>query len=389
MKGRKLLMIPGPVEFSPEVLSALGQPTTSHVSPDFMECFGQCLQMMRQVFLAPSSQPFIVAGTGTLAMDLAASNLVEPGDRALVINTGYFGDRMGDMLCRYGAEVDYLDSPVGEVACAERLREALKDKDYALVAMTHVDTSTGVLTDVKNLSAVAKDAGCLTIVDGVCGTAGAECRSDEWGVDVHLTASQKAIGVPPGLALVTVSEDALRKFESRATPVPNYYADINNWLPIMQAYEARKGAYFGTPAVNLVYALNASLREILDEGMEARFARHRRLAQAFRAGASAIGLKMVPKTEELAAPTLSALYYPEGIDASLTGHINASGVIVAGGLHPKISDQYFRVGHMGVCNESDILATVGAIERALATMDDAFTAGAGVTAAQKALSTSG
>jgi len=385
MKSRKLLMIPGPVEFTPEVLNAMGEPTTSHIAPDFIDCFGECLEMTREVFLAPSAQPFIVAGTGTFAMDMAASNLIEPGDRALVVNTGYFGDRMGDILGRYGAEVDHLRAPIGDAAGVDDLQEALDAGSYTLVSMTHVDTSTGVLTDVGALAAVAKAAGCLTVVDGVCGTAGAECRTEEWDIDVHLTASQKAVGVPPGLALLTFSPDAMAKFEGRDSPVANYYADIDNWLPIMQAYENRGGAYFGTPPVNLIYALNASLRQILAEGMDARFARHDRLARAFRAGAAAMGLEMVPRDDSLAAPTLTALYYPENIDASLCAGIGAEGVIVAAGLHAEIKEEYFRIGHMGDCNESDILSTLGAIERALAAEGHTCSTRSGVQAAQHAL----
>lgn len=386
MKGRKLLMIPGPIEFAPEVISAMAQPTTSHVASDFVECFGECLDMMGEVFMAPNAQPFILAGTGTLAMDAAAANLVQPGNRALVINSGYFGDRMARILERYGAEVDQLRSSLGDVAGPPQLKTVLERDDYHLVAMTHVDTSTGICVDVQGLCRVARDAGCLTVVDGVCGTAGAECRTEEWGVDVYLTASQKAIGVPPGLALLTVSERAMDVFAGREHPVYNYYADFANWLPIMEAYAARRPGYFGTPAVNLVYALNVSLHQILEEGMDNRFERHRFHARAFRAGIRALGLTQIPVREELAAPTLSAPYYPAGIDASLPAAVAEEGVLVAGGLHPEIRDEYFRVGHMGVCNPSDIVATLSALERALTRKGYVFDLGAGVAAAEEVLS---
>ncbi len=385
MKGRKLLMIPGPIEFSPEVMAAMAQPTTSHVAGNFVECFGECLDMMGEVFMAPSAQPFILAGTGTLAMDAAAANLVQPGDRALVVNSGYFGDRMGAILGRYGAEVDQLRSSLGDVAGPGELRTALQRRDYHLVAMTHVDTSTGLCVDVEGLSEVTQDAGCLSILDGVCSTAGAECRTEEWGVDVYLTASQKAIGVPPGLALLTVSQRAMDAFAQREHPVFNYYADFNNWLPIMEAYAQRRPGYFGTPAVNLIYALNVSLRQILDEGMDNRFARHRLLARAFRAGIGALGLGQIPVCESKAAPTLTAPYYPEGVDDSLPAAIAEEGVLVAGGLHPEVREEYFRVGHMGVCSPSDIVATLSALERALSRKGYGLELGAGVGAAEEIL----
>lgn len=378
-------MIPGPIEFSPDVMAAMAEPTTSHVAPDFVEIFGESLELMREVFLAPSAQPFILAGSGTLAMDAAVSNLVQVGDRALTVNSGYFSDRMGDILRRYGAEVENVSAPVGDAPTPEAVSDALGAGAFKLVTITHVDTSTGVVADAEGIARVAKDAGCLVILDGVCGTAGAECFTEDWGVDVHLTASQKAIGVPPGLALLTVSPEAMAVFHARTEPVGSYYADFEQWLPIMEAYESRGPAYFGTPAVNLVAALNVSLKNILAEGMEARFARHRRLAAAFRAGIRALGMKIVPVQESLAASTLTAAYYPRGIGPELVPAVAAEGVFTAGGLHPEIKQEYFRIGHMGDVNASDILATLGAIERGLCVRGHDVDAGAGVRAAEEAL----
>jgi alanine-glyoxylate transaminase/serine-glyoxylate transaminase/serine-pyruvate transaminase len=290
MKDRKLLMIPGPIEFTPEVLRAMGMATTSHVAPNFIEAFGQALERMREVFLCPSGQPFVIAGTGTLAMDTAAANLVEPGDRALVVNTGYFGDRYGVILERYGAEVTHVRAPaVGDAPSLEDVEVALKKdapstgsgRGYKLMTITHVDTSTAVGADVKALAALGREYGVLVIVDGVCAVAGEEMRQEEWGIDLALTASQKAIGTPPGLALVVAGPRAMDAFRNRKTPVRNYYADWTQWLPIMEAYEARRVGYFGTPAVNLIWALNVSLGQILDEGMDARFARHSRIARCW------------------------------------------------------------------------------------------------------------
>jgi alanine-glyoxylate transaminase/serine-glyoxylate transaminase/serine-pyruvate transaminase len=210
-------------------------------------------------------------------------------------------------------------------------------------------------------------------------------RQQDWGIDVAFTASQKAIGVPPGLALVVAGPRAMNVFHERKAPVGNYYADWTNWLPIMEAYEERRPSYFGTPAVNLVWALNVSLGQILDEGMEARFDRHRRFSEAFKAGVSALGLDQVPVRPEVAATTLTAPYYPEGVERSLLGHIKEAGVIVAGGLHAEIRDRYFRVGHMGAVSESDILATVGAIEQGLAQVGYKFEPGVGLAAAQAVL----
>jgi alanine-glyoxylate transaminase/serine-glyoxylate transaminase/serine-pyruvate transaminase len=188
----------------------------------------------------------------------------------------------------------------------------------------------------------------------------------EWGVDLAFTASQKAVGVPPGLALVITGPRAMDAFQNRRTPVMSYYSDWTNWLPIMQAYEARKAAYFATPAVNLVNALNISLTQILAEGMDARFARHQKIGRGTRAALSAMGLGQVPLKDEYAANTLSAPRFPQGVDGpKLLSAIGSQGVILAGGLHPAIRSEYFRIGHMGACTQGDLLATIGAVEKGL------------------------
>lgn len=384
MKGRRLLMIPGPIEFTQEVLAEMAIPTLSHVDPHFIELFGQALEKMRKVWLAPTGQPFAVAGSGTFAMELAVANITEPGDRVLVVHTGYFSDRMADIFRVHGAEVDIARSEVGDLPSVEAVRTMLKAVPYKILSITHVDTSTGCRADVRAFAAAARETGALVLVDGVCAVGGEELRMEEWGVDIALTASQKAIGVPPGLALLVASRKALEVFKARRHPVRSYYADWTNWLPVMEAYEARKAAYFGTPPVNLVRALNVSLGQILAEGMESRFERHARSARAFRAGLSAMGLSFVPARPELYATTLTAAWYPAGIDASVLATIAAEGVTLAGGLHPAIKTRYFRIGHMGMSDASDILATLGAIERGFAKAGFRFEHGAAVAAAEAA-----
>jgi alanine-glyoxylate transaminase / serine-glyoxylate transaminase / serine-pyruvate transaminase len=385
MKNRTLLMIPGPIEFEPAVLAALGAPTTSHVAANFIQAFGQALERLRQVFLSDDGQPFVLAGSGTLAMDAVGANLVEPGDRALVVNTGYFGDRYAALLSRYGAQVTQVNAPVGGRASLDEIEEALKKERFKLVTVTHVDTSTGVITDVQGIAGLAARYGTLSVVDGVCAVAGEALHMSAWGVDVALTASQKAVGVPPGLALFVASPIAIAAFKNRKAPVANYYADWTNWLPVMQAYEARQASYFATPAVNLVWALNVSLGQILEEGMQARFDRHRALGNACKAGAAALGLSQVALKPEWAANTMTALRYPQGVNgAEFLPRVAKAGAYLAGGLHPAIKNEYFRIGHMGAANIGDVLATIGAIETALMQCGYPFEAGVGVAAANKA-----
>jgi len=382
MKDRSLLMIPGPIEFEPKVLQALGAPTVSHVAPGFIDAFGRALENMRAIWLAPEGQPFIVAGSGTLAMELAGANLVEPGDRALVLSTGVFGDRFEDLLTRHGADVTVLRSPVGQTPDLDQVEDSLKSGEYKLLTVTHVDTSTAARVPIHSIGELAQRYNVLSIVDGVCSVAGEEIRQGDWGLDVVLTASQKAIGVPPGLALLVASPRAMAAFSARSTTVRSYYADWAKWLPIMSAYENRKPSYFGTPAVNLVAALDISLRQIVDEGMAARFTRHELLAGTFRAGIRALGLGFVATEPEHRANTLTACRYPDGVAAAdLLPAIKRAGVIVAGGLHPEIKTEYFRVGHMGAVCMSDILSTLGAIEIGLRSVGHGVKVGIGVAAA--------
>ncbi len=366
MKSRKLLMIPGPIEFENEVMQRMAVPTPSHVDPDFINVFGNSLNLLKEVCQSSAGQAFIVAGTGTLAMDMAAANLIETGDKALVISTGYFGLRFAEILKRYGAEVDILEAEVGDIVPMEIIEQHLKSKAYKLLTLTHVDTSTAVLNDAKCIGALGKKYNVLSVLDGVCSVAGEEIRQEKWGIDLVVTASQKAVGVPPGLALLVASEHAIKVFKDRKSPVANYYADWANWLPIMKAYENRQASYFGTPPVNLIMALEKSLQLILEEGLENRFNRHKRVGKAMRAALKALGLELVSKNEAISSNALSAPYYPSDIDAStFLKSISEDGIVLAGGLLPESKSKYFRIGHMGSVNKADLLATIGAIESVL------------------------
>ncbi len=382
---RKLLMIPGPITFDPEVLRAQARPSLSHVEAEFAAIFGRAIRNVRQVFMCEQGQPFVLAGSGTLAMEFVASNLVERGERAVVVDTGWFSQRYADILKRYTDDVEVVSGEVGDVPPLDKVESALKAKPTKLLTITQVDTSTGVLAPVKELAELARKHGAMSVVDGICATAACEFRQDAWQVDAAFTGSQKAIGVPAGLGLIVLSAETMERFEQRKTPVPNYYCDITNWLPVMQAYEQGQSAYFATPAVNLIYALDVSLQQILSEGMEPRFQRHAKLGSAFQQGMRALGLELLAR-RGVEAPTISAMYYPSAVDASLLAKVAANGVTIAGGVLPGYAPKYFRVGHMGTCTPSDVLATVGAIERGLLECGAKVALGAGVAAAQQVLS---
>jgi alanine-glyoxylate transaminase/serine-glyoxylate transaminase/serine-pyruvate transaminase len=379
MAERSLLMIPGPVEVSPGVLAAFSSPPPGHTAPALIAAFGEALESMRRVWLAePSSQPFVVGGGGTAAMDMAVANLVSPGDRVAVVKTGYFSDRMAEMLRRQGAATLEIGAAPGGAPSPEEVQEALAAERAAGAApcralfATHVDTSTGVRIDPAPLARLAREHGMIAVFDGVCAAAGERFDMAAWDADVYLTASQKALGLPPGLALMVVSKRALAARAARRGAPPPMYLDWEAWLPVMRAYEERRAAYLSTPPTNLVLALAAGLAEIESEGTAARIASHARAAAALRAAWRALGLRQLPAREDLVANTLSALLLPaeagDGADApALVARIAEHGVTVATGLLPDLRSRYFRVGHMGwVVGRPDLLRrTVAAVASAL------------------------
>lgn len=362
----ELLMIPGPIEISPAVRRAMEVAVPSHTSTAVIEAHGRALRRMRQVWLADDdAQPFVLPGSGTLAMEVAVHNTVAVGDVVLVVNTGYFSDRIAEMARRRGATVHELTVSPGSAPTAEQLEEAFTRHRPAVVLATHVDTSTGVRIDPAPICALAREVGALTIFDGVCATAGERFEMGALGADVYLTASQKAIGLPPGLALLVASARALERRERLGDAVPMVF-DWQRWRPVMQAYEAGGAAYFSTPATLLILALDVALGELVDEGMNAVFERHQACADAMREAWRELGLQPLGDPA-VAANTLSALRYPDGVGPELIAQIRAHGVVVAGGLYPGLQQSYFRVGHMGysTTQPEQIETTIEAVRRAV------------------------
>ena len=381
---RTLLMIPGPTAITAEVLAAGARPVLSHSDPRMRSFIAESLARLRALFDAPSTQPIIAAGSGTLAMDIGLSNLIEPGDRVLILESGVFGGRFRTIAERNGAEVRIASALPGQAIDPDVVREAIETFRPKVVTITHVDTSTGVRLDVESLSKLARERDALVVVDGVCSIGGEEFHGDAWGVDVALTASQKAIGAPPGLAIVTVGPRARAARENRRTVFPGYFTDIKMWLPVMESYEGGAPGYFGTPAVTLLANLHTALEELSAEPMPDRVARHARIAGAFKAGVEALGLENVAEPSAN-ANTLTVVRNPEGVGDELVDAVRAEGVTIARAIHPELRGRSFRVGHMGICGPAEILTTLGAIERALHRLGARVELGAGLAAAQRAL----
>lgn len=370
------LLIPGPIEFDDAVLNAMSHPSQSHVGAPFVNTFGESLKLMRTLFLStnPAAQPLVVSGSGTLGWDFVAANLVERGEEVLVLHSGYFADSFADALDTYGAVPTQLKAPIGSRPSFEQIEAALKEKKYKAITVTHVDTSTGVLSDIKTVSELTHrlSPDTLVVVDGVCSVGCEEIRFDDWGIDVVLTASQKAIGVPAGLCIMMLSGRAVQTFEARRTKPGSYFASFANWLPIMRNYEAKKPSYFATPSPQLIHALHTSLTQITSVPMEQRFAKHYEVSRYVKNQLAEMGLQQLASEEKCQANGMTAVYLPEGVTApELLPKLLAKGIVFAGGLHREIAAKYFRFGHMGM---SVTQGELGHIEKALEALKECLAA---------------
>jgi len=350
MPNKEMLLIPGPTPVIDEIYDALSSETWAHTDPRFVRIFSEAIQRTKDLFQT-DGEVFIIAGSGTLAMEMALVNVVAPGEKLLVVSQGYFGDRFIDLGKAFGIEVEALQAEWGKQIDPEQVKQKLAEGGFKAVTVTHVDTSTGVAANLEALVPIVKEAGALFILDGVCAAAAVEENmskgygSDDAKIDIVLTGSQKAIGVPPGLGIVAFNKTALAAREELGQ-IAAYYTDIKNWLPIMN----NPGKYYATPPVNMIYALNKGLEIVLAEGLEARYRRHRALGRAVREALEVYGMKALA-SEEVAAATLSCILYPQGVDdAAFRKSLADKGVVVAGAL-ASLAGKAFRIGHMGNVTE--------------------------------------
>jgi aspartate aminotransferase-like enzyme len=375
MIDEMLTMIPGPTPVHPRILAALSRPTCAHLDPTFVRTFSTALADFRALCRSAFGTPFIVAGGGTLAMEMSVVNSVRPGDRMLVISQGYFGDRFGELAAAFGIGADVVRSEWGRAVDPDEVAALLGTNRYAAVTITHADTSTGTAAPVEDYVGLLRGRKEIVILDGVCATGGIDEPFDEWGVDILLTAPQKAIGAPPGLAMCLFSEKAMARRRSLAS-VPAFHADVLRWLPVMED----PGRYFSTPCVNQIRAVAEALAIVHEEGLATRFARHRRVARGFRAGLSALELDLFT-APECRADTLSVVVLPPAVgDVAFRAELARRGVTVAGGLGP-IKGTTFRLGHMGNIDIGEAAAALQAIEDALIALGSTIPAGTAVAAA--------
>ena len=379
MKTRKLLMIPGPTPVVRSIQDQMGRETVAFGDPDFVKDFKELVEDLKVMFDC-NGEVFVVAGTGTMGMEMAIANTLEKGDNLLIVSHGFFGDRFIELCERKGLNADILSSEWGEIVPIEEIEEKLKEKKYAAITVTHVDTSTGVCAPIAEIGEVMKKyPETLYILDGVCATAGEPEYMEKMGIDVLLTGTQKAFGVAPGLTMVWASKKAMDRRKELGI-VSEYYIDFEKWLPIMKD----PSKYYATPAVNMIWALQESVRIIKEEGLENRYNRHKKVTKAMQAALEALGFKILAK-EHCRASTLSNLIYPEGIDdVKFRNLLAEEGIVVAGGLG-AYAGKMFRLGHMGNVDKHDLVSVIATIERALYRVGAEVEFGKGVGVLQKHL----
>lgn len=353
----ELLLIPGPTTLSSKVREAMARPQQSHVAPEFYSSFKEMLGLARYTFKNNSGIQYVFTGAGSIGMETAVTSLLENGDNVLSIESGHFGQRFSMMAEIHGAKVQKMPTDVGHHVDYSKLDSFLKKGKYKAVLFTHVDTSTSIMNNPGQICKIAHENGALAICDSVCGIAGAPLDFDTVGADVVLTGSQKAIAAPPGATLLAVSNAAYESMGKRKTPIASYYMNLLRWKPIMDDPKI----YLTTPAVQIMLALREALLAIKEEGLENRWNRHNKLAEAFRAGLDALNLKPLPDVESR-APTVTAFSVPKGKSSEIQESLRAKhGIHVALGFG-DFKDYMLRVGHFGNISSSDVISLLGALE---------------------------
>ncbi len=371
------LRIPGPTPIPPRIQQAMAKPMIGHRSNIASKLLQECTSQLKPLF-GTSLQPVVLAGSGTSALEAAVVNTLSEGDEAIVVSTGAFGDRFVKIIQKYGFNLHVLELPWGNACEPEQLSAFIqKYPQTKAVFLTYCETSTGVLNPVSELAkAVQQHSDALVVVDGVSCIGAVPCQMDAWNIDVIVTGSQKALMLPPGLAVVAASERAWKTIE--VNDQPSFYLDLNSYR---KKLEQQTTTPF-TPPVSLLYGLKEALSMLEEEGYEQVFARHERLRNITRAGIRALGLSLMVE-DRYASPTVTSIDTShEKWDVELfRKKMQANGFIVAGGQQ-HLKGRIFRIGHMGYCDDWDIVSVLAAIEFTLHQMEIPIEPGAATKAAQ-------
>lgn len=361
LQGR-VLMGPGPSDVSPRVLEALSRPTVGHLDPYFLKLLDETQSMLREVFGTTNALTLPISATGSAGMETCFVNLLEPGDRVLICRNGVFGGRMAEVARRCGANVTIVDAPWGRAIDPDDVTKVAKAGPFKILAVVHAETSTGVLQDLSPFRTIADSCGALLLVDAVTSLGGAAVDVDRMGIDAVYSGTQKCLSCPPGLSPVSFSERAQNIVDNRKTPVQSWYFDLTL---IGRYFDARR-VYHHTAPVNMIYALHESLRLVLDEGLEARYERHRQNAQALWAGLGRLGISLpVDAGERL--PPLTLARIPDGVSdqAVRAKLLDRHGLEIGGGLG-EFAGKAWRIGLMGASStQRHVALCLDALQEAL------------------------
>ena len=381
----RLLLGPGPSMVHPRVLRAMSTPLLGHLDPKFLEIMNEVQAQLRAVFRTQNPFTIAVSGTGSAGMEAALVNLIEPGDTVVVVVAGVFGSRMTDIVGRAGGRLVKLEVPWGETIDPARIEEALKKEGKVkAVALVHAETSTGAQQPIEGLGALCHRHGALLVVDTVTSLGGVPVDVDAWEADAVYSGTQKCLSCPPGLAPLTLSPRALDAVKARKSKVQSWYLDAGM---VADYWAEGKRVYHHTAPITMVYALRESLRLVLEEGLEARFARHRRHSAALMAGVAALGCE--PQAQEgRRLPSLNCVKVPAGLDeGAVRKYLLAEHSIeIGGGLGP-LAGKVWRIGLMGEsARQENVLAVLAAIEQGIAKQGKAVKPGVACAAALEAYS---
>lgn len=376
----RILLGPGPSDAHPRVLTAMATPLLGHLDPQFLAIMNETQEMLRQALGTKNPLTFPVSATGMAGMETCMVNLLEPGDKIVVCVNGFFGTRQAEIAARTGAEVTRLDAPWGSVFDLNQLRDTLGKVKPKVLSIVHAETSTGAWQPIEQLGKLCHEFGTMLLVDCVTSLGCIPLKMDEWEIDAIYSCSQKGLGCPPGLSPVSFSPRAMDVITKRKTKVQSWYFDIN----LVQHYWDADRFYHHTAPITMIYAIREGLRLVLEEGLEARWARHLRNHRAIKAGLNAIGLEY-SAAEGHQLPQLNAVKIPAGVDdLTVRKKLLADfGIEIGGGLG-DFKGKVWRIGIMGYNSRASIvLLALAALEQCLLSTGAKFTSGAGVAAANK------
>jgi alanine-glyoxylate transaminase/serine-glyoxylate transaminase/serine-pyruvate transaminase len=376
----RLLLGPGPSDAHPRVLRAMATPLLGHLDPQFLDIMNDVQEMLRTAYQTKNPVTFPVSATGMAGMETCFVNLVEPGDRVVVCVAGFFSQRMAEIAGRTGAQVTVLERPWGEVFDLQQIRETLQKVRPKVLAIVQAETSTGAWQPLEGLGQLCHEFDTLLLVDAVTALGCIPVAVDTWGVDAIYSCSQKGLSCPPGLSPVSFSPRAVEVFSKRKSKVQSWYFDVN----LVEHYWDSERFYHHTGPITMVYALYEGLRLVLEEGLEARFARHRRNHEALKAGLKALGLSYVAN-EKHQLPQLNVVRCPAGYDdlAVRKRLLTEFGIEIGGGLG-ELKGKAWRIGLMGWGSRMpNVMLFLAALESCLTAQGSTISIGAGISAAMK------